>query len=96
MELKRNPDVEIPPDLIEAIETFPLHRDVTHCGETFQVSPFDIYADCPRCGRRIKVRSFAGDVELEDVFDAVFAWMNRPGSEELVRRRQQVIQQDRD
>lgn len=96
MELKRKQDVEIPPDLIESIEMFPLHREVSHCGETFQVSPFDIYANCPRCGCRIKVRSFAVGSELEDLFDAVFTWMNQPGAEELVRRRRQVIQQDQD
>lgn len=96
MELKRTQDVEIPPELIEAIDTFPLHREIAHCGETFQVSPFDIYADCPRCGTRIKVRSFAAVSELEDVFDAVFAWMSQPGAEELVRRRQQVLQEDED
>lgn len=96
MELKRNPDVEIPADLIEAIESFPLHREIAHCGATFRVSPFDIYASCPRCGHRIKVRSFSAGSELEDVFDAVFAWMSQPGAEELVRYRQRVIQQDQD
>lgn len=96
MELKRKQDVEILPDPIESIEAFPLHREVRHCGETFQVPPFDIYADCPRCGGHIKVRSFAAGLELEDVFDAVFAWMSQPGAEEMVRRRQQVIQQDPD
>ncbi len=96
MELKRNTDVEIPSDLLEAIETFPLHREVSHCGQTFHVSPFEIYADCPRCGVRIKVRSFAGGVEIEDVFDAVFAWMTQHGAEKIARRRQQVIQQDQD
>jgi hypothetical protein len=94
MEMKRSTELEIPADLLESIESFPLYREVRHCGEAFQVSPFDIYADCPRCGNRIKVRSFAGGVELEDVFDAVFAWMNQPGAEELIRRRQQVLLQD--
>lgn len=96
MELKRNAEVDIPPDLLEAIESFPLYREVNHCGETFHVSPFDLYADCPRCGGRIKVRSFAGGAEIEDVFDAVFAWMSHPGAEDLVRHRQQVIRQDQD
>jgi hypothetical protein len=96
MELKRTQEIEIPPNLIESIESFPLHREIAHCGETFQVSPFDIYADCPRCGGRIKVRSFAAISELEDIFDAVFEWMSQPGAAELVRRRQQVIQQDAD
>jgi hypothetical protein len=96
MELKRKTECEIPPDLLHSIETFPLSREVRHCGEVFQVSPFDIYADCPRCGNRIKVRSFAGGVEIEDVFDAVIAWMHQPGAEELIRRRQQALLQDPD
>jgi hypothetical protein len=96
MEMKRNHDLEIPADLIESIETFPLQRDITHCEETFQVPSFTIYADCPRCGARIKVRSFGAVAEIEDVFDAVFTWMSQPGAEELVRRRQQVLQQDQD
>ena len=96
MELKRNTELEIPPDLLESIESFPLYREVRHCGEAFQVSPFDIYADCPRCATRIKVRSFAGGVEIEDVFDVVFAWMNQPGAEQLVRSRQHALQRDQD
>lgn len=88
--------LEIPPRLLETIRSLPVYRSVIHCSETFPVSPFDFYADCPRCGTRIKVRSFAAVAELEDVFDAVFMWMNQPGAEELVRRQQQVLQQDHD
>lgn len=89
-------DVEITQSLIDAIAAFPLCREVTHCGTTFQVSPFDFYATCPTCGQRIKVRSFAAAPELEDVFDAVLAWMNQPGAAEAVRRRQQEIASDAD
>ena len=81
-------------NLIEAIQALPLSRDVLHCEQTFAVSPFDIYADCPHCKARIKVRSFSGLVEIEDVFDAVFAWMNRPGTESAVCERQKVIAED--
>jgi hypothetical protein len=87
---------EIPVDLLETIRSLPVYRSIAHCGETFQLSPFDFYAHCPRCGIRFKVRSFSGCTEVEDVFDAVFAWMSQPGAETLVRRRQQVLQQDRD
>jgi hypothetical protein len=93
----RKPDgLYVSAELIEAIAAFPVHRDVTHCGATFQVSSFDIYADCPVCGARLKVRSFAAATELEDVFDAVFAWMTQPGAAEVVRRRQQQIAEDAD
>ena len=94
MELKHTPDVEIPAGVLEAIAAFPLQREVRHCGHCFAVSPFDLYAECPRCHARVKVRSFSGGAEIEDVFDAVFEWMNQPGAEELARRRRQVIEQD--
>jgi hypothetical protein len=89
-----NPDVSA--ELIDAIAAFPVSREVVHCGTTFRVSPFDIYADCPVCRTRIKVRSFSAAPELEDVFDAVFAWMAQPGAAEAVRRRQQQIAGDVD
>ncbi len=97
MELsKSHPEVEVPAGLVEAIRTFPVRREVTHCGEAFPVSPFDIYAECPRCGTRIKVRSFSGVAAVEDVFDAVFEWMDRAHADEMVRRRQATIREDRD
>jgi hypothetical protein len=88
--------VEVPPGLLEAIAAFPLRREVTHCGVSFSVSPFDFHAECPCCRVRIKVRSFAAVPELEDVFDAVFEWMNQEGAAELARRRQAEIAEDRD
>lgn len=96
MELNHRPTVDIPPGLIKSIESFPLHREVSHCGDTFTVSPFDIYAECPRCGSRLKVRSMSACPEIEDLFDAVFEWMSQPGADALVRRRQQVLAEDRD
>lgn len=89
-------DVAVPREVVEAITAFPLYREVTHCGSTFRVSPFDIHATCPSCGHRMKVRSFAGGTELEDVFDAVMAWMLQPGAEEAVRRRMAEIAADPD
>ncbi len=88
--------VDALPDLLEEIRSFPVKRQVEHCGQTFFVSPFDFYAECPQCRTRIKVRSFSGVIEIEDVFDAVFAWMNRAGAEAIVRRRQQEIKEDED
>jgi predicted RNA-binding Zn-ribbon protein involved in translation (DUF1610 family) len=96
MELKRTTTVEIPPELIEAIRAFPLQREVTHCGHTFNISPFDVYADCPHCGKHIKVRSFSGGTEIEDVFEAVFAWMLQNGASEIVSRHQAIIAADED
>jgi hypothetical protein len=96
MNLKHCPDVELPEELLDAIRSLPLKREVEHCGQRFVVSPFDIYAMCPKCGSQLKTRSFSGVTEVEDVFDAVFEWMNQPGAAELVRKRQEVIEKDKD
>jgi hypothetical protein len=90
------PSPPIAPELIDVIKAFPHRREVRHCGATFTVSPFDVYATCPHCGQRLKVRSFAAATELEDVFDAVFAWMLRGDGAELARRRQEAIRDDPD
>jgi hypothetical protein len=90
------PPVGVNHALIEAIAAFPLVREVTHCGTTFRVSPFDFYVTCSVCETRMKLRALSAAPELEDVFDAVFAWMAQPGAAELVRRRQQQIAADAD
>ena len=82
-------------DIVDTIGSFPLQRTVSHCGQSFAVSPFAIYAACPSCGTRLKVRSFAAAPELEDVFDAVFAWMNQPGAAAVVEaRRKELVADD--
>ena len=90
------PTLEMRDALIEAIHSFPTKRMVEHCGKRWMVSPFDIYADCPQCGARIKLRSFSSCTEIEDVFDAVFEWMNQPGAEDLIRQRREAIAADVD
>lgn len=88
--------LEVPPALIDAIRTFPLEREVEHCGKKFSVSPFDIYSTCPHCQVRVKVRSFAAVAEIEDVFDAVIEWLGQPRAQELMRRRQEVLEADKE
>jgi hypothetical protein len=88
--------VNISYKLIEEIRSFPLKRVVEQCGETFYVSPFDIYARCPHCMSSIKVRSFSAVTEIEDIFDAVFEWMNQPEAIVLVKERQKVLKEDED
>jgi hypothetical protein len=82
--------------LIEEIKSFPLKRGVEHCGGTFYVSPFDIYARCPQCMSDIKLRSFSGVTEIEDIFDAVFEWIDQPEALLLVKQRQKAIKEDKD
>ena len=86
--------VTIPGELVEAIRSFPAERVVEHCNARWSVPPFDIYAKCPHCGMCIKVRSFSGGMEIEDVFDAVFEWMNQAGGEELIRQRRETLNTD--
>src|SRR5947207_3183708 len=94
MELKHHPSFEVSEELLEAIRTFPVQREVEHCGDRFTAGPFDFYVDCPRCGVRIKVRSFSAGGEIEDVFDAVFEWMNRPMALDEARRRQMALKEE--
>ncbi len=94
MASKTQPDVEVTADLIEAIRAYPLEREVEHCGTRFAASAFETYADCPRCGSRIKIRSFSGVREIEDVFDAVFEWMNQPAAEALAARRRALLRDE--
>lgn len=94
MELKHHAGIEITEGLLEAIRSFPTQREIEHCGARISVTPFDYYGDCPRCGSRIKVRSFSAGGEIEDVFDAVFEWMNQPTAQEVARRRQMALKEE--
>jgi hypothetical protein len=91
-----HPGIDVSHDLLEAIRTFPVNREVEHCEGRIALSPFDFYAECPRCGQRIKVRSFSAVAEIEDVFDAVFEWMNQPGAQEAARLRQTALREEPD
>ena len=64
----------------DAIRAFPARREVTHCGVGFTASPFAIYATCPACLARVKLRAYSAAPEIEDVFDAVFEWMTQHGA----------------
>jgi predicted RNA-binding Zn-ribbon protein involved in translation (DUF1610 family) len=94
MDLKHHPALDITEDLIEAIRNFPVRREVEHCGARIEVEPFAFYAECPQCGARIKVRSFSAQSEIEDIFDAVFEWLNRPEAADVARRRQEALAAD--
>mgnify|MGYP000151762886 CR=1 FL=1 len=91
---KRDVRVDVAPEIVDAVRTLPLRREVSHCGLTFSVSSFDLYATCLTCGTRIKVRAYSAIPEIEDVFDAVFEWMNQPGAERLVQERRRALADD--
>lgn len=96
MTLKNAPEVEVSSDLLEAIRNYPVEREVEHCGQRWGAPPFSIYAACPHCGARVKLRSFSAGTELEDVFDAVMEWLSKPGASEAARLRQLELAASRD
>jgi predicted nucleic acid-binding Zn-ribbon protein len=94
MSVARAPDLELSAAVIEAIESFPLAREVTHCGRTFSVPSLDIYATCPQCGVRLKVRAMSALTEIEDLFDAFATWLAGPGASQAIQNRQRQIAED--
>lgn len=94
MNTKHQATIGIPEGLIDAIRSLPVERETEHCGVAFLVSALDIYADCPRCGTRIKLRAFSGADEIEDLVDAVLEWMSDPRAREAAVRRQEQIEAD--
>ncbi|MEX0703093.1 MAG: hypothetical protein WD069_13440 [Planctomycetales bacterium] len=92
----KSQDLGISEDLLEAIRSFPVEREVEHCGTRIKVSPFEFYVDCPHCGSRLKLRSFSAIPEIEDVFDAVFEWLGDPEARRSAEHRRQAIEADRD
>lgn len=88
------PPFAFPSELVDVIKSMPHRREVQHCGIRFETSPFDIYAVCPSCGHRIKVRAFSGIAEIEDLFDAFLSWMLQNDGEELARRRLQELRDE--
>lgn len=87
-------DPMVSQEVIDAVSALPAHRDVRHCGTDFTVSPFAIYAECPICRTRVKVRAFSAAPEVEDLFDAVFQWMNQPGAMAVAKARMAEIEAD--
>ena len=85
--MENQDSLEMSSDLIEAIRAFPVRREIEHCGARIAADPFEFYMDCPHCGTRIKARSFAAAPEIEDIFDAVFEWMNEDRAREAAKRR---------
>jgi hypothetical protein len=69
-----------------------VRREIEHCGGSARiVNPFEFSATCPHCTSRIKLRSYAGTPEIEDVFDGVYEWMNQEGAREVVENRRLAL-----
>lgn len=94
MHTDKRKDLSISASLLEAIQSFPLQREMAHCGQKFRASSLDIYGICPRCGQEVKLRSFSAVPELEDVFDAFIAWTLKSGVMEVIARRQKALKEE--
>jgi hypothetical protein len=88
----------VDPELIEYIKTYPPTDSNPHCGRWHEISPFIVYWKCPVCEIDVKVRCFSAVLEVADLFDAVFLWIEQtPGADELVvMRRRQIAAQLRE
>jgi transcription elongation factor Elf1 len=62
------------------------------CGRRSVVSILSIYADCPQCSTRLKLRGYGaiGD-EVEDVVDAVLAWMGSGAMMDAAMKRKEEL-----
>ena len=81
--------------IISEIEQLPHFRsfECGGCSSELRVHALQIYADCPKCARHHKCRSFAAvGSEIQDVIDAVLAWSGR-GEEfdAVMKRRDQIL-----
>ena len=94
MHTDKRKDLGISGSLLEAIKSFPLEREIEHCGQKFSASSLDIYGICPQCGKEVKLRSFSSVPELEDVFDAFIAWTLKSGVIEVIVRRQKALKEE--
>jgi hypothetical protein len=94
MPVARPPELDLSAAVVDAIESFPTVREVSHCGRTFAIPSLDIYAACPHCGSRLKVRAMSGATEIEDLFDAFATWLMAPGASQLIQARQRRIAED--
>jgi hypothetical protein len=96
MSLETASKVEVSPELVEAVRTFPIRRQVRHCGTSFEVDALSIYATCPACKTKIKLRAYSAAPDLEDLIDAVLEWMTQPAAKAVAEARMKKIAADMD
>lgn len=84
-------------DVLEDIESLPHYREYVcpRCGHDNEEYVLIIQANCEKCDLRVKLRGFASiGTEIEDVIDAVLAWIGQDDEFELAMVRKQVIDSD--
>lgn len=80
--------------VIEEIENLPHYREYIckHCGHRQKIYSLTIQTKCGICGKPTKLRGFGSlGSEVEDVIDAVLAWLGTGDEFELAMKRKQVI-----
>jgi transcription elongation factor Elf1 len=83
-------------EVIEHIDNLPHYREFTcrQCGHKQKVHSLVVQSHCEKCGASVKLRRYAASPEIEDVIDAVLAWLGRGEEFELAMERKRVIDSD--
>lgn len=80
--------------IIEEIQKLPRYYEYTcsKCGHTQKVYALLIHGKCEQCGTEYKFRGVGSiGTEIEDVIDAVLAWLGKGSELEDALKRKQVI-----
>lgn len=51
------------------------------CGTENTISTLDFYSNCPKCGKKVKHRSFGADKEIADIICLVRRWLKEGDNE---------------
>src|SRR3972149_10897715 len=81
-------------DVIKDIENLSHYREYicSQCGQKQKIYILRIHAGCEKCGARSKLRGFASiGSEIEDVIDAVLAWLGNGVDRESAMQRKGII-----
>jgi transcription elongation factor Elf1 len=79
--------------VIEDIENLPHYREYTcrQCGHKQKAYILVVNSRCEQCGVCGKLRRYAASPEIEDVIDAVLAWLGEGEEFELAMERKRAI-----
>lgn len=84
-------------DVIDEIRKFPRTTSFTCCEKATEVSILQMYAPCPVCKTRTKLRGFGPiGTETQDLIDEVLAWMGTGHHLAAVLRRKSEIDEARE